>query len=173
MKEGKMKVEKIIRHSSWLAIVVMAAVLGLITLAYVMMEHNRNETLSKLQYRIDHGLWKHTIDRSWHGPDLASVLVGIVFFGLLWLLPVVIVGHYARDKLHALLCLTAIGMWASVIVLVVAIGSFAVLYFTTEVVDNALSWSSPCSACIAACTLVFCGIFFFVVHKVRQQTTQT
>jgi len=161
------------KRPPWPTIVLMATILGLLTFAFVMMKLDMNAAFSKLQHRIDHGSWEQTINSRWYGPDLAGVLVVVVFFSGLWLLPVVIVGRYAGDGQRALLCLTAIGMWASVIVLVVAIGTFTVLYFTTKEVENAFSWSSPRTACIAACTLVFCSVFFLLCHGDTQQLHRT
>jgi len=150
------------KRPPWLATLAMCTILGLVTLAFGMTEDNMNAAFSKVQHRIDHGSWEQTINRRWLRPDLASVLVGVVFFSLLWLLPVVIVVHYAGDGRRALLCLTAICMWASALVLVVAVGSFTVLYFTTKEVENAFSWSSAFSAYIAACILVFCSVLFLL-----------
>lgn len=157
----------------WPSIVLMATIFGLLTFAFVMMEGDMNAAFSKLQHRIDHGSWVQTINRRWHGPDLASALVGVLFFSGLWLLPVVIVSRYAPDARRALLCLTAIGMWASLIVLVAAIGALTVVYFTTNQVENALSWSSPRTACIAACALVFCSVFFLFCRGHTQQLHRT
>ncbi|MHC4529948.1 MAG: hypothetical protein ACYS18_02105 [Planctomycetota bacterium] len=161
------------KRPSWLVTLVMATVLGLVTLAFVWTEHDMNEAISKLQHRLDHGSWEQTIERWRLGPDLASTVVGLVFFSVVWLLPVVIVGHYAADERRGLLCLSGIGMWASVVVLLIAIGSFTVVYFNTKVVNNALSWGSARTACIAGGTLVFCIALFLSCRGGSEQSGTT
>ena len=153
------------RQVPWLAVLAIGIALGLVTVAFVMMNHDLNEALSLLQERLDNGHWNHIIQFQHHGPDIASVFVALVLFSGLWLVPGVIIRHYAVDARRGLLYLTAICFFAACLVLFLAIASFAILYSHTEMVTNALSWSSVSAAGIAASVLLVCAVLFVLGYR--------
>jgi len=150
---------------AWVAVFAISVALGVVTLAFVMMKHDLNQAISLLQHRLDNGWWKQIILCQWHRPDIASLFVGLVFFSLLWLVPAATIRHYTADARRGLLCLATICFLAACLVLLFAIGSFTIVYCNTEVVTNALSWSSVWAAGIAACVLLFCSILLVLGHR--------
>lgn len=153
------------RQVPWLMVFTMGVALGLVTVAFVMMNHDLNGAISLLQHRLDTGQWNHIIQMQHHGPDIASISVALVLFSGLWLVPVVIIRHYAADGRRGLLCLTVTCFFASFLVLFLAIGSFAIVYSHTEIVTNALSWSSVSAAKIAASVILFCAVLFVLAYR--------
>jgi hypothetical protein len=149
----------------WLAVLAIGIALGLVTFAFVMMNHDLKEANSLIQHRLDTGQWSHIIQMQDHGPDIASISVALILFSGLWLVPTVIIRHYAADGRQGLLCLTAICFFAAFLVLCLAIGSFTILYSHTEIVTNALSWSSVSAAEIAASVLSVCAVLFVLGYR--------
>jgi len=149
----------------WLGVLVMSIAFGLVTVAFVMTKHDLNEAISLLRHRLDNGRWDHIIQRQWHGPDIPSVFVALLLFSGLWLVPTVIIRHYPVDGRRGLLCLAMICLFAAFLVLLLAIGSFTIVYSNTEIVTNAFSWSSVWAAGIATCVLSFCTVLFVLGYR--------
>ncbi len=142
----------------WLHLVPFAVALGFVTFLFAMMSHDISAALEIIRQRLDEGMVWPILWRRWMGPDLASAAAFTGLFAILWLVPAILVRRVTTSRAAAIWFMAMLTTAASVVIFVLAVGSFLLILANTIDRSNAWGWSSPRAALLSLIVLAPCVV---------------